>query len=258
MSPRIPSRLATLVATILLALGAVAPSLGHADIANAERQVLLDLYTRTNGADWVNNTNWNGVAGTECTWYGITCDEAGNNVVAVDLHIDNLTGSLPEIAGLRALRSFKVYNNQLTGAIPPLAGLTFLQEFSVHDNQLTGPIPSLAGLSALRVFHVNGNQLEGVIPPLAGLVALRAFWADNNRLTGLIPSLAGLGALTEFNVQGNQLAGDAPAVPAPTNCLAAGGSTLCPNALNPAPDAGWDAATGSVPWYGACPSVPRP
>ena len=48
-------------------------SLAYAGISASERAALLDLYASTHGASWIKNTNWNGAAGTECTWLGVTC-----------------------------------------------------------------------------------------------------------------------------------------------------------------------------------------
>ncbi|MBS0569710.1 MAG: hypothetical protein JSS28_03820, partial [Proteobacteria bacterium] len=55
----------------------------HAAIPASERQVLLNLYAYTDGIDWdpQYQGGWNGPAGTECTWYGITCDAQGATVI---------------------------------------------------------------------------------------------------------------------------------------------------------------------------------
>ena len=244
---------------IIPVLFALAASVAEAAIPLAERQALIDIYNGTNGAGWTTSTNWNGAAGTECAWYGVTCDGAQTTVTAIDLHANNLTGSLPaNLNSLTNLAAFYAYDNQLTGPIPSLADLTSLANFSVGNNQLTGPIPSLAGLTNLALFHAYNNQLTGPIPSLAGLTNLVFFYAYNNQLTGPIPSLAGLDNLVQFRVNNNQLSGDVPAVPAPTNALLASGSSLCPNYLNQTADAAWDTATGSTPWYAQCTAAPIP
>ena len=244
---------------IIPVLFALAASVAEADIPDAERQVLIAIYNGTNGGTWTTNTNWNGDAGTECTWFGVTCNGAGDTVTAIDLNANNLTGSLPAtLNSLTNLVIFLAYDNQLTGSIPSLAGLTNLAYFYVNNNQLTGTIPSLAGLTNLAEFIAFNNQLTGSIPSLAGLTNLVYFYVSNNQLTGPIPSLAGLNNLEYFYVNDNQLSGDVPAVPAPTNALVAGGSGLCPNYLNHTADAAWDAATGSTPWYAQCTAAPIP
>ena len=267
---------------IIPVLFALAASVAEAAIPAAERQALIDIYNGTGGAGWTNSTNWNGVDGTECTWFGVTCNGAGDTVTAIDLNANNLTGSLPatlnsltnlviflaydnqltgsipSLAGLTNLAYFYVNNNQLTGTIPSLAGLTNLARFYAYNNQLSGTIPSLADLTSLVVFWVNNNQLSGSIPPLAGLTNLVYFGVYHNQLTGPIPPLTGLDNLAHFRVNNNQLSGDVPAVPAPTNALLASGSSLCPNYLNQTADAAWDTATGSTPWYAQCTAAPIP
>jgi len=222
---------------IIPVLFALAASVAEAAIPAAERQALTDIYNGTGGAGWTDNSGgWVGFVGDECTWFGVTCNGAGDTVTAIDLNANNLTGSLPatlnnltglvtfyvndnpltgpipSLAGLNNLAVFIVYNNQLTGSIPSLAGLTNLVYFYVSNNQLTGPIPSLAGLTNLAYFGVYGNQLTGPIPSLAGLTNLAGFYAYNNQLSGPIPSLAGLTNLARFWVNNNQLTGPIPSL----------------------------------------------
>ena len=228
-----PQRLAAFVVSTLLAFSA---ALAQAAIPAGERQALLDLYASTNGALWSTSTNWNGAAGTECTWYGITCDAGENHVTIINLATNNLTGSLPSdlnnltglvvfsapqnpltgsipsLTGMVSLDSFDVRNGQLTGTIPALTGLTSLNTFLVSYNQLSGPIPSLSGLVNLQIFEVRYNQLTGAIPALTGLANLYIFLVNHNQLTGPIPSLAGLTKLYTFLVDNNQLTGPIPSL----------------------------------------------
>ncbi len=245
-----------MAAILILAAGLCASLTAQAAIPTTERQVLLNLYTNTNGGTWTDHTGWNGDPGTECTWYGITCDGAGGHVTEINLSSNNLDGSLPSLAGLANLSIFWVYSNQLTGPIPSLAGLTNLRWFSAYSNHLTGPIPSLAGLANLFSFEVSGNQLTGPIPSLAGLANLTHFHVEHNQLTGPIPPLAGLASLSRFYVFANQLRGPMPSVPSPS-MLQVGGSKLCSNHLDPVPNADWDAATGETPWYQNCTPLPE-
>jgi len=253
-----------------------------AAIPPAERAVLLNIYASTDGPGWTIRTNWNGPPGTECTWFGVTCDPGAAHVQFIQLQSNNLTGSIPSLAGLpslqgflvnndpkfpdsanrltgpipaltglRSLRFFSADDNQLSGSIPSLVGLSNLNTFAARNNRLTGPIPALAGLTNLRYFGVEDNQLTGPIPSLAGLLSLEALVVSGNQLSGSIPSLSGLSNLRTLIVSGNQLTGSAPAVPSP-NGLRAGGSQLCPNHLDGTADPSWDVATGASPWYTNC------
>ncbi|HUJ15019.1 MAG TPA: hypothetical protein VL284_14630, partial [Thermoanaerobaculia bacterium] len=57
----------------------------HAAIPDAQRQALIDFYNATHGSSWTNSTGWNGAAGTECTWFGVTCDGSGATVTGLSL-----------------------------------------------------------------------------------------------------------------------------------------------------------------------------
>src|ERR1700736_1888254 len=125
--------------TICLALmGSVACSAVYANIPTAERNVLLALYTSTNGAAWATSTGWNGAAGTECTWYGVSCDVTSSHVVSIVLENNKLTGTLPSLSALAALDTFVVG--------------TFSDCGVGNQNQIAGPFPDLSSLTALTIF----------------------------------------------------------------------------------------------------------
>lgn len=257
---------------------AVCASYAWGAIPASERAVLVNLYNSTQGDGWKNKTNWNGAVGTECTWYGVTCNGMKTHVTDIYLRSNNLIGTLPSLTDLTYLQYFSVGINKLTGPIPTLTGLRSLWYFDVEVNLLTGSIPSLSDLSSLQYLHANSNYLTGPIPTLAGLTNLTSVAVVNNRLTGPIPSLAGLTKLQYFSVIGNQLtgpipsltglsslnylylhynylSGDVPAVPSP-NALVSGYSALCPNYLNHTANPAWDAATPNKPWYVNCTTAP--
>jgi hypothetical protein len=228
-----PYRIASLIVFILLALGTTA---AHAQIPKSERQVLLDLYASANGASWTFTWPVTDPPGTECSWYGITCNgnDPNNITVAnIELPANHLSGSLPtSLPNLTHLQYFHVGGNVLTNSIPPLTGLTNLWYFNVQANQLTGSIPPLTSLTNLTYFYACCNQLADAIPPLtglahlvdfevfsnhltsipplAGLTLLGSFLAFQNSLTGTIPPLTGLTQLTNFWVHQNSLTGSIP------------------------------------------------
>lgn len=237
-----------LALTILF--GSALPSPAQAGIPASERQVLLNIYSQTNGAQWTSNTGWNGEAGTECGWYGVSCSADGMHITELRLGANHLagslpplgaltglvsanfsgpdypgfdetvdeaykgqlTGSIPALSELKQLNYFSVHNNKLTGGVPSLTGLTNLEEFNAGYNNLDGNIGSLAGLGKLRYFRVYSNQLTGAIPDLAQTLKLDEFVAAHNRLSGTIPALSHLVWLEIFNVQDNHLEGSIPAI----------------------------------------------
>ena len=239
ISRRLPSRIVRSAVRFVAASGmiaaigtaVIASSVANAAIPAGERQVLLDIYTQTNGVNWVGVTPaWAGAAGTECSWGGVTCDVGQSAVTEITLSRKNLTGSLPaSLNQLTSLRRLDLSGNRLAGVIPSLSGLVNLQYLLLSRNELGGSIPSLSGLSALTQFDVRTNVL-----------------------TGTMPSLAGLGNLTSIIVANNLLAGAVPDVPSPNN-LAEAGSILCPNNFTASPSAAWDAATRRyLSWSRSC------
>ena len=113
--------------------------------STAEREALIALYNSTDGHNWTYNTGWLGESGTECSWYGVTCQDS--NITRIILNSNQLSGSIPpEIGDLTNLTHLYLYYNQLSGSIPPeignLASLTYL---SLHSNQLNGSIPPEIG-----------------------------------------------------------------------------------------------------------------
>ena len=84
----------------------VASAYALAAIPASERSALLSIYTSTSGPGWTNRTGWNGPPGTECTWFGVSCDPGATHVQGVVLQNNNLIGSLPSLAGLPNLIHF--------------------------------------------------------------------------------------------------------------------------------------------------------
>ncbi len=200
---------------VLLLLALTVAATTEAAIPGSERQALIDLYNATNGAGWTNHTNWNGAVGTECTWAGVGCDADQTNVLALDLHSNHLTGSIPATLGnLTNLQALRLFSNQLTGSIPTqLGNLTKLQILHVYSNRLSGSIPAILGnLTNLQILYLSYNQLSGPIPTsLGNLTNLEWLILDNNQLSGPIPtSLGNLTNLTYLSLLSNQLTGSIP------------------------------------------------
>jgi len=103
-----------------------------------ERKALIDLYYSTEGNNWNFNVKWLDAPGSECSWYGITCDES-KHIKDIHLFNNNLSGSIPSsIINLKYLRSLLVHNNKLTGDMPnEIFQLEYLEAITLNDNELT-------------------------------------------------------------------------------------------------------------------------
>ena len=198
-----------LAGALLVAAGA------HAAIPQSQRDALVALYQSTNGAEWVGKLNWLAASGTECTWYGVSCDDAEQNVAGIELVYNNLQGPLPAAIGaLTQLRSLNLSNNHLGGAIPrELGQLTELQSLYLTSNGLTGRLPDEIGnLKNVEYVGLNENKLEGPLPSaIGGMSALVDIDLGGNVITGQIPSSIGnLANATRIAIAGNRLSGPIP------------------------------------------------
>ena len=181
--------------------------------SEAQRENLISLYNATGGANWTNNTGWLGAEGTECSWFGVSCENG--NVVNISLFDNGLTGTIPSsLSQFSELRTLRLNNNQLTGSIPvELAQLSKLSYLSLASNQLTGVIPAqLSQLANLTRLLLNQNLLTGAIPSELGqLSSLTHLYLHQNELSGAIPtSLGQLSNLIQLFVHENQLTGSIP------------------------------------------------
>lgn len=191
------------IALAALSLLAIAsPAL--AAIPASERAALIAIYNKTGGASWANNSNWLGAPGTECSWFGVLCNQSPNFVAILNLPGNNLTGPLPaELAQLTNLQQLYLGGNKLTGSIPKELAALPLMNLSLSSNLLTGAIPpELGGIASLRTLHLDRNDLTGGIPPaLAQLAQLRSLRVHTNANLGgtLPPELSALKNLQELS-----------------------------------------------------------
>ena len=107
---------------------------GGVQVDSVDRAALMALYDATGGNSWTDSTNW-GPDEPLDRWHGVRTDDAGR-VVALDLHVNNLTGSIPpELGSLINLTGLRAANNQLTGPLPlSMTNLRQLYSLEIQNN----------------------------------------------------------------------------------------------------------------------------
>jgi Leucine rich repeat N-terminal domain len=161
----------TIAVSLFASMVGARPS--DAAIPPSERAALIAFYNSTGGPHWTKSTRWLGVAGTECSWFGVECSGAGSTerVISLDLGFNNLAGTIPpQIDSLTKLAFLELVSNALSGPIPAelgkLTNLTALDlgvipaEYGkLNSNGLTGPIPvELGNLSKLTFLRLSVRQ----------------------------------------------------------------------------------------------------
>ena len=206
-------KLLTSAAVSLLLIGLTMSGTAYSQVPQIEREALIALYNSTDGANWTTNTGWNGAAGTECDWAGVTC--TSGTVTGIKLNSHKLTGSIPaELGNLTSLEELDLTGNTLTGSIPEwLGNLSSLAHVGLGSNRLSGSIPTeLGNLSSLVFLSLDNNVLTGSIPTeLGNLASLEYLQLPQNSLTGSIPTeLGNLSSLKNLSLHENQLSGTIP------------------------------------------------
>ncbi len=146
---------------------------------SAQREVLIELYNNTDGTNWTNKANWLGPEGTECTWFGVTCDSQGF-ITSINLKANGLKGNLPaELGDLFQLRNLDISNNDLSGVVPTeLLNLTNLvdsgSDFRSNHFYTSDPV-----LQAFLYEKQTGgdwasSQTAGPVPNIVGMTPEQA------------------------------------------------------------------------------------
>ena len=108
-----------------------------------EKDVLLDIYSSTNGKQWYQTSGWNSSTNntSHCTWYGITCHNDTFYVKAIVLAYNNLEGSLQNnIWKIRNLFSLCVPGNpRLRGHIGDLLFGNMTKLITAHSSASSFP-----------------------------------------------------------------------------------------------------------------------
>lgn len=174
--------------------------------------VLVELYNRTDGANWNDNTNW--LSGPVNTWNGVTVN--GGRVTELYLAGNNLNGDFPASFGnLSQLEQMYFDNNNLTGTIPSTFwDIITVRHINLHDNpSLTWSIESgIQNMTSLTGIVAFSSGLTGILPDEIGsAISLQTLSIGDNNLSGTIPtSIGGLDNLIELALNNNQMTGLIP------------------------------------------------
>jgi Leucine-rich repeat (LRR) protein len=197
------------------------PSPVQAAISQQEREGLIALFNGLDGINWTNKSGWLQTPGTECNWYGVSCDATRQSVTGLTLPQNELRGSIPaEIAKLTNLQILNLNGNLIYGIPDAIGSLANLHLLDLGDTDISTPIPSALGnLSQLQTLLISGYWLTGGIPAELGkLKQLRSLRLINYGgyhyqmgLGGRIPAEFGnLTNLETLELVGNQLEGGIP------------------------------------------------
>ncbi|CAI2362792.1 unnamed protein product [Moneuplotes crassus] len=197
----------------------------------AEKQALVDLYTSTDGANWLVKTNWNTGDPCQNSWYGIMCNKYGQ-IIAINFFENKLTGTIPDsISDLTYLIYLNIWNdareyegednvnkNTISAWNPKIHELVNLEEINFINLGMTGTLDiTFNNLASLKSANLGYNTFTGSLPDNFGnMPNLENFQISHSSLSGNLPaSLSTLQKLKFVELDNNQFTGSAPILTSP-------------------------------------------
>ena len=179
-----------------------------AQVSEAEKSALIELYKTTNGDSWTHTWNLNAPVDD---WYGV--EVLNKQVVGLILYENNLSGTLPaSIKNLKNLEVLDLAVNSLKGELPiELTELSRIKVLRLELNTFSGTLPeNIGSMKKMEQFVAYGNKLEGSLPAsIADMKNLNILNLSHNALSGNLPlSMAFMGSLKELNLSGNAFGGE--------------------------------------------------
>ena len=146
-------------------LGGIDEPGGISACSSPEREGLIALYNTTDGPNWLQSTNWLGLASLG-EWHGVTTDARGS-VTELVLSANNLNGSLPgQLGNLTALETLDLsFNAGLAGPVPFALLDLDLETLNLEGTQLCVPRTSvfqawLGGIPFRNAASCDDTRLE--------------------------------------------------------------------------------------------------
>ena len=186
-------------------------SQGSTDISS-ELNILMDIFSATNGNEWTNKAGWDSSTDYCNSFYGVECDGAGR-VTSIVLPKNNLKGVVPQsVFQLQSLRKLTLSGNAIKLTFEGISFAEKLIELALDDTN----IETLQGISNsvnLQILNLAGNNLEGTIPSdIYETTTLKTINLGHNSLSGKLDNLIGrLGSLESLILYHNKFTGIIPA-----------------------------------------------
>ena len=137
-------------------LQAMQNAIGYPCDFAADRAVLVTLYDTTDGANWVESSNWLSDRPMG-SWYGVTTDNSGR-VTELRLAENQLSGQIPaELGDLTNLSSLYLSTNRLTGCIPAALRSVVSNDFDEVALPFCG-VPTVAVSPESESYRVRINS----------------------------------------------------------------------------------------------------
>jgi hypothetical protein len=152
------------------------------------------------------NDNWQGVNCTHDTLDG------EKTIINLSLESMNITGPCPSFFNLSNLLNLDLGINAISGSLPQVLS-TKLLRYNVRANNFTGTISgSFSTFKSLVSWQTSANNLHGTIPGFFGnFTELRRLGIYSNRHTGIVPeSIYKIQTLEYLRIFDNLLTGRLP------------------------------------------------
>ena len=178
---------------------------------NLEMEILDELFFDLNGNNWVNAEGW-AKGSPVCSRYGVTCYSVNGLVKTLDLHNNNLVGTVTSrIWLLTKMIELNLRQNTIDISFDLIAENEGIQTLELSETNLQS-LYNIGQARSLTSLLVANNNIPGPLPDeLFNLTSLKYLFLNYNKFTGtLSSSLDRLSALEELYLFSNELQGTLP------------------------------------------------